>query len=327
MKLCFYFLTCVTRSYVAGLGAAIVSVLGHRFTPSVKSIQGDICPWLTLLVGTTATERFRATALKDAVQDLVRRRNMGEYLLDVSLDQQDSKGRCFVCVTPAHKVGESRLIRSFLSPDADYHAEVKIWEAARATTAATSYFKPMPIRKRGVSDTEECIDAAIFGCNNPVDRLLAEAPKQFGAGRRLGCLVSIGTGTRLVKIDRPSTGLRNILHVPKFVKQLFGILKSAATDGEEPHYRAQDALGKHTDAYFRFNVPDIADQVGLNEYLKAEILEAKTASYLSQSLVVAAISRVAVVLEHNSADHGLTLGHHSKTEVQLHPKLMNKVLT
>ncbi len=295
--------------------------------PKRREYTETIYTWLTLPIGTTATERFRATALKDAVKDLVRRRNMGEYLLDVSLDQQDSKGRCFVCVTPAHKVGESRLIRSFLSPDADYHAEVKIWEAARATTAATSYFKPMPIRKRRVSDTEECIDAAIFGCNNPVDRLLAEAPKEFGAGRRLGCLVSIGTGTRLVKIDRPSTGLRNILHVPKFVKQLFGILKSAATDGEEPHYRAQDTLGKHPDAYFRFNVPDIADQVGLNEYLKAGILETKTASYLSQSLVVAAISRVAAVLGHNSADHGLTLGHHSKIEVQLHSKLTNKALT
>ncbi|KAK3301007.1 uncharacterized protein B0H64DRAFT_352810, partial [Chaetomium fimeti] len=255
---------------------------------------------------TTATEKYKATALREVVEDLVRRRNMGEYLLDVSLDH-DSKGQCFVCVMPAQKIGEPRRLRSFRSPGTDYDLEVKIWEAARATTAASVYFKPMAV-KIGEHATEEFIDAAI-GCNNPVIYLLQEAAAQIGNGRRLGCLISIGTGTRVVKIGRASTGLRNIGQLLKFGKELIGTLKNTATDGEDAHRRVQAKLGEHHNAYFRFNVPDVADKVGLDKYLQINTLKAATAAYLAQPLVAAQILNAAVGLGGNSSGHGLTLGH------------------
>ncbi|KAL2142193.1 hypothetical protein VTI28DRAFT_1460 [Corynascus sepedonium] len=255
---------------------------------------------------TTATEKFRATALKEVVEDLVRRRNMGEYLRDPSL-QHDSKGQCFVCVMPAHKVGEPRRLRSFGDPGSKELATVKIWEAARATTAASVYFKPMTL-KVGPRLTEDYIDAAI-GCNNPVDYVLREAAWQFGSGRRLGCLVSVGTGTRLVKIGRAASGLRNIVQTPTFVKELLGTLKNAATDSEKTHNQLQAKLGGYSKAYFRFNVPDAAAEVRLDEYLKMGNLKSSTAAYLSDPSVNSQIQDAAGVLGNNLSEHGLTLGH------------------
>ena len=257
---------------------------------------------------TTATEKYKATALKKVVEDLVRRRNMGEYLRDVSLTH-DSKGQCFVCVMPAERIGEPRRLRSFRGPDPG--EEVKIWEAARATTAASVYFKPMSVIIGG--RTEEFIDAAI-GCNNPVTYLLQEAAALIGNGRRLGCLISIGTGTRVVKIGRASTGVRNVGQVLKFAKELIGTLKNTATDGEDAHRRVQDKLGDYPNAYFRFNVPDVADKVGLDKYLQIGTLKAATAIYLAEPLVAAQILNAAIGLGRNSSDHGLTLGHASKTK-------------
>jgi hypothetical protein len=255
---------------------------------------------------TTATEKFRATALKEVVEDLVRRRNMGEYLMDHTL-KYDSKGQCFVCVMPAHKVGEPRRLRSFGTSGSKELAEVKIWEAARATTAASFFFKPMTL-KVGKRLTEDYIDAAI-GCNNPADYLLREAAGQIGSGRRLGCLISIGTGTREVKIGRA----KSLRQTPKFIKELLGTLKSAATDSEETHRHLQAKLGSYAKAYFRFNVPGAAAEVKLHHYLKMGTLKSSTETYLSDPLVSSQIQTAAGVLGSNSSEHGLTLGHTGKT--------------
>lgn len=255
---------------------------------------------------TTATEKFRATALREVVQDLVRRRNMGDEM--GVMTTPDNKGHCFVCAMPANRVGEPRRLRSF-SVDTcdDPELGIKIWEAARATTAASFFFKPMPLRV-SAHVTEDYIDAAI-GCNNPVEYLLQEAADFIGTGRRLGCVISIGTGTRQVKIGRASTGCLNLLQAPKFLKELIGTLKNTATDGEETHRRVQAKFAAYPNAYFRFNVPDAAAKVKLHHYLKINILKAATMSYLSQPRVAAEILTAASVLERSSSDHGLTLGH------------------
>jgi len=249
------------------------------------------------------TEKFRATALQDAIQDLVRRRDMGEQLHDGTL-LHNSKGQCFVCAMPSKEIGEPWRLRSFHSEYARFDSRLKIWEAARATTAATYFFKPAPLRLV-TGETEDFIDAAI-GCNNPVEYLIKEAADSIGSSKRLGCLVSIGTGTRRVQMGRASPGLKNILHLPKFVKELAGTLKSTATDGEETHRRVHAKLGPHLNAYFRFNVPEVADTVRLH---KMDILKATTAAHLDDSSVAAQVLAAATTLGRNSAEHGLSLGH------------------
>lgn len=258
-----------------------------------------------------ATEKFRATALQDAIQDLVRRRDMGERLHDGTL-LHNSKGQCFVCTMPSKEVGQPWRLRSFRSEFDEVHPDVKIWEAARATTAATYFFKPMPLSLRRAG-TEDFIDAAI-GCNNPVEYLIKEATDRIGSAGRLGCVVSIGTGTRLVQMGRASAGLRNIFHFPRFVKELVGTLKNTATDGEEAHRRVLGKLGKHSDAYFRFNVPGVADEVRLHDHRKINTLKVITATHLDDPSVASQLLAAANALGRNSSEHGLSLGHIGENE-------------
>ncbi|KAK3310502.1 uncharacterized protein B0T15DRAFT_388954 [Chaetomium strumarium] len=246
------------------------------------------------------TERFRATALRQVVERLVKDRGLGE---DMYPSVPEEKGKVLVCVMPSDSIGEPRLVRSFPKDTGGAGmwdvTNFKIWEAARATTAASSYFKP----QRLASPTEElmCIDAAI-GVNNPVEYLLQEAVDEFGSGRRLGCVVSIGTGTRGVRLEAALSGLRYYIGLVK-------TLKNTATDGEETHRRLQSRLHPFPGSYYRFNVPEAAEQVKLRHYQKIPVLKSLTARYLAGREIAAQVSQIAEALQTDAFGHGLTLGH------------------
>jgi hypothetical protein len=75
-----------------------------------------------------------------------------------------------------------------------------IREAARATSAAPSYFPPLHLNG-GYSFK----DAGAFGFNNPTSIVLKEAERvpEFN-GRPIGCVVSLGTGlTSLARLAGP----------------------------------------------------------------------------------------------------------------------------
>ncbi len=70
--------------------------------------------------------------------------------------------------------------------------DCKIWEAARATTAAPTFFKAIKIAGPG-GFSPDYVDAGL-GFNNPTKEVRDEAKELFGPNRRIGMLVSIGTG-------------------------------------------------------------------------------------------------------------------------------------
>jgi predicted acylesterase/phospholipase RssA len=76
----------------------------------------------------------------------------------------------------------------------------KIWEAARAATAAPVYFKPFEIAGR------RFVDAGV-GYNNPSIEVYHEITKEIPEykDQRIACFVSIGTG---VGEPRPAPGIR-----------------------------------------------------------------------------------------------------------------------
>ncbi|KIJ39396.1 hypothetical protein M422DRAFT_27632 [Sphaerobolus stellatus SS14] len=67
-----------------------------------------------------------------------------------------------------------------------------IWEAARATTAAPTFFKAIEIP--GIGGIRERFYDAGLRCNNPSWEVLHEAKNIFGVGRKIGLMLSIGTG-------------------------------------------------------------------------------------------------------------------------------------
>lgn len=81
--------------------------------------------------------------------------------------------------------------------------EGKLWEAGRCTSAAPFYFPPYHHRPSG----EHLDDGGIFR-NNPTGLALTES-WMLWPGRRIGCIVSLGTGKPSIKAQEHSYGAKN----------------------------------------------------------------------------------------------------------------------
>ncbi|KAI1358173.1 hypothetical protein F5Y08DRAFT_351165 [Xylaria arbuscula] len=140
-----------------------------------------------------------------------------------------------------------------------------IWEAARATSAAATFFDPMRIGRQSYVD-------GATGLNNPVEIVVREARRIWpDALSRIQTIVSVGTGVPELK------AFGNDL------KELVLTLKMIATETEQTHRRF---LELHEDLglkgrYFRFNVDQGLRDVRLDDYTKVEIIEAATRRYLA----------------------------------------------
>ncbi|KAF9045177.1 acyl transferase/acyl hydrolase/lysophospholipase [Panaeolus papilionaceus] len=86
------------------------------------------------------------------------------------------------------------------------YTNFKIWEAARATSAAPIYFK------RFEKDGKEFVDGGM-GWNNPVFELVSELPAIFGTNFRIGALVSLGSGVPVLTQLRTA----GITHVQDYI--------------------------------------------------------------------------------------------------------------
>ncbi|KAK3372475.1 hypothetical protein B0H63DRAFT_401255, partial [Podospora didyma] len=285
-------------------GGLIAIMLGRLRMSTEEALQEyDLCSGKIFSSSnkkwTNATEKFKATTLERIIKEIVARRGLGEMMRD---PENPPKGKTFVCTVSEREIAVPRLICSFPRDDS-WDEDFEIWEAARATTAASRFFKHMKL-KSGSKD-EGFIDAAI-GCNNPIEQLLSEAVRTLGTGRRLGCIVSIGTGTRAIEMQRASTGLRSITGFLPILKGTVMTLKNTATDGEARALAIQSRLAGFSGAFVRFVVPRAAEKVGLAEYEKIQTLKDMTAEYIDT--VASSINETADALEKDNLEHGLTLG-------------------
>ncbi|KAL1841262.1 hypothetical protein VTJ49DRAFT_7264 [Mycothermus thermophilus] len=246
------------------------------------------------------SDKYFATPLKEIVQGIVKDRGLGELMWD---PEQPEKGKAMVCVMPLQNVGNARVIRTFPGDegiDDQWDRNILIWEAARATTAAPTFFKPQVI------GGEAYVDGAL-GANNPVDYLLREAIQEFGSWRRLGCVVSIGTGTREVGLSDGPLEQRRAFMVAGKIMRLVRVMKATLTDSETEHQRLSARLGSSPGAYFRFNVPQAAEKIALDNYLQIPELKTMTSEYLREVDVAVQVQAVAKGLNEGFR-HGFTLG-------------------
>ncbi|GKT52042.1 calcium-independent phospholipase A2-gamma [Colletotrichum spaethianum] len=139
-----------------------------------------------------------------------------------------------------------------------------IWEVARATSAATTFFKPIRVGR----DEIEFVDAG-FGYNNPCEILVNEAQKQFPSHTRLQVL-SIGTG------------LGDVVSIGKTRMDIVRALKSMATSSKKVAARMDQQYGD-SHQYFRFNVDKGLEDVTLSDWEKSSTISAHTRNYIDEN--------------------------------------------
>jgi len=161
------------------------------------------------------------------------------------------------------------LLRSYTtedSVDSLSTSDCVIWKAARATSAAATFFDPMEIGR------QTFVDGAT-GMNNPVEQVLEEAksiwPDAIAKGR-IQCLLSIGTG------------LPDLKKFGDNLKEVVETLKEIAVETEKTEtrfFKNHELLGLGG-RYFRFNVNKGLCDIQLDDHEKLAEIEASAEYYL-----------------------------------------------
>ena len=149
---------------------------------------------------------------------------------------------------------------------------VKIWEACRATFAATSFYDPIRISMGTYS--EEFLDGGT-GANNPVQRLWNEAidiwePEPLE--KNLGCLISIGTG--VPSVESFKAGLLNLELLDTLIR-----ISTETQETADSFQRTHSALAVNG-KYFQFNVSNGLERIGLEDSSKRDEIMAMTDRYV-----------------------------------------------
>ena len=163
------------------------------------------------------------------------------------------------------------ILRSYRSPSLPNLQldDCKVWEACRATSAATTFFDPVKIGKYG----QEFIDGAIR-YNNPI-QLVHRETESLWPGRDL-FLLSIGTGSAP---GRPFKG--NLKTVVSSLKEIVVQTEQTAED----FYHAHRHMASE-DLLFRFNVYHGLADIGLEEYREIPAIADATEEYLGKGETV-----------------------------------------
>jgi hypothetical protein len=173
-----------------------------------------------------------------------------------------------VCAT-SQETGDTLHLTSYRSRGPEHLLrKTTIWEAGRATSAASSFFDPIAIGDFG----EVFVDGAT-GANNPVAEVWNEAKDVWPREPfedNIKCLVSIGTGV-------PS-----LAPFGKNVLEIGQVLLAIATETEktaERFARDKARLGDEG-RYFRFSVLRGLEDIGLEEYKQKNAIVAATSRYI-----------------------------------------------
>jgi predicted acylesterase/phospholipase RssA len=161
--------------------------------------------------GALSLPLYSGEKLKECVRDTVKqnlpfseKQQLGPSVEDARLlSTQPDSPRCFVCAVPRgqHKV---ERIRSYRSIDlaARNTGAYKIWEAARATSAAPMYFSKAEVG--GQTYFDGGLDS-----NNPVVEVIEEARQEF-PGAVIDAVISIGTGQS--SVPDPDSARNTLMH-------------------------------------------------------------------------------------------------------------------
>lgn len=261
--------------------------------------------------------RFDYTRLENAIQDVVQK-CLGSP--DFVMSASTNKPSCptFVVAKLAEDVdGPPQIFRSYYIPGYGPASKCPIWQAARATTAAPTFFKAMEITNP--SPAISFVDGGV-GYNNP-SKLAQQEAKHLWPEIKSSCLVSIGTGRQSsVDMVNPSIlandietqrnffgrlkdfvpgildlvpGWKSVRDFPPgvvAVMQMANALSALVGNSENVHREIQTTADTaNVDAqfpYFRFNVQREVGDIGLGDFTKSRKITALTAGYMGDPSVV-----------------------------------------
>ena len=227
------------------------------------------------------TAKFDHIVLQNALKKVI-----AESSLNLQPDaflEDESLCKTFVVAIRTRGTGATAVrMRTYNTDTADAFSG-RIWETARATSAAPTFFQPIIINgvKYGDGGT---------GWNNPTAEAIAEA-HNIWPGRLIGCLLSLGTG--LEKANQLSDGndefseywrsvLKKLAPQASFQLEVAKYCVASLTSCEKIH---RDVSEKYPDRivpnsnYFRFNVPQGMSNIGLEEWKKIDDIIALTEDY------------------------------------------------
>ena len=252
--------------------------------------------------------RFDYNILEEEIKNLVEDR-LGDKAYGMSSEPKPPKSlkQCHTFVVAQMAESVSALPTIFRSYRAGGVSKSKcaIWEVARATSAAPSFFKPMTIKNPPPPVTY--VDGGL-GYNNPAKLALIEAGRIWDHNNV--CLVSIGTGhpsaTSIVENSQlendlgvqrsflkvAQSSLSTLASIPKWnaaknipagvlaLLKMAGALASIVTNSEVVHdVLERDAHEKFP--YFRFDVARDVGDIGLEDWRKLGSMTAYTKAYMA----------------------------------------------
>jgi len=255
--------------------------------------------------------RFDYNLLETKIKEMVEQR-LGDKDFVISAKPKPIKTpqqcRTFVVAQMAGNVtAPPTLFRSY-NAEGVSRSKCAIWEVARATSAAPSFFKPMTIENPPPPITY--VDGGL-GYNNPAKLALVEADRIWNCKSKDVCLVSIGTGHPLAVSIVDESQLETDLEVQhSFFKAVQSSL-SALASNTIPYWKTAKnilpgilALLKMAEAltsivtntegvhealereahqrfpYFRFNVERNVGDIGLEDWKKLGAMATHTKAYM-----------------------------------------------
>ncbi|KAF7173630.1 hypothetical protein CNMCM6106_007691 [Aspergillus hiratsukae] len=229
-------------------------VFGEKLSRFPVNIKGGVKP------------RFDSARLESAIKKVVTQKGASES--DLLNDGTERGCRTFVCTIDRDTKDMVRLRSYSLADWPDM--PMTICQAGLATSAATTFFDPVSIHDRTFADGG-------FGANNPVDEVEGEASNIWGSDEKdlkelVKCFISIGTGNPGKKAFKDG-----------MIKFLSETVVQIATETEATEKRFIERWAKHFDKnrYFRFNVDQGLQDIGLDEYNKKGAIKAATEGYLT----------------------------------------------
>ncbi|KAF8594149.1 FabD/lysophospholipase-like protein [Ceratobasidium sp. AG-I] len=269
------------RYKASNLEKAIQRIVGQAQNEEATNGQPDKTPkkgLLRKLVPKVLDKDARAQKKADEANE-----EHGESVM--LKDNREDGCKTFVCSMTADNLSQPTHFRSY-DVSANATPDCKIWEAARATSAAPYFFKPMLIKENGIPMTY--VDGGLR-CNNPTRRLIKEM-RTLGLSGHPVCFLSIGTGQGRT-INIPKVG-----GVPKY--QLRGVskaLRKIATDCEAVERDLAEDFADGTrpgDVYVRLNVEQGMQGMGLEEWKKNGKIQSHTNHYMREVSVQAEVNKL-----------------------------------